>query len=163
MPYLSHLVNQLVATPIAKAFFSAVMIALVYLFDEDLFYALHAILALAVIDTVIATHLSLKLKQFRWEKFVHVFYKLIIYFLLISSANLVEYALPIYFLDDVVIWFVAGTEFISILRNIPQLGVQVPAGLAEKLETFITQKPLNRINRVEYKKLGKQKGTVKWR
>lgn len=113
-----------------------------FFFDTLHQQALIAILILVIMDFVTAMVACL-----RCEVGIHsrgVFrsaLKIAIYFLLVSAGFMAEKAIPVTFIDETIMAFLATTELISILENISKAGFATPTGLLGWLKEFNNRKP----------------------
>jgi phage-related holin len=105
---------------------------------------------LVTIDTVTGVALAFKRKQVSSESFGRIFYKVIIYSILLYSVHIATYGLPAgtsfaaRFLDGLVYSTIAFREVLSIIENLQGLGVvRLPNVIQEtlaKVEQDLTNK-----------------------
>lgn len=62
--------------------------------------------------------------------------KTALYFLLISAGFVAEKTIPVNFIDDTIIAFLAVTELISIMENVGRAGYAIPNKLLDALKIF---------------------------
>lgn len=79
-------------------------------------------------------------EKVRSAKVMRTAIKMTVYFTLIAAARVTEYALPLKFLDETVLGFLAATELLSILENAGRMGFAVPAKLVEILGDYVSSK-----------------------
>ena len=96
--------------------------------------------ALVTIDTVVGVALAFKRKRLSSESFARLFYKLIIYTVLLYAVHIATYGLPVEtsfakkFLIGMVYSTLAFRELLSIVENLQSLGmVNLPAAIRETL------------------------------
>ena len=109
-----------------------------FLFDVNQGDALIAIIVLIVID-FITGFASAKIsgEEIKSAKVFRSAIKLVIYFMMISAAHMVELASGILSIaDDTVIAFLAVTELISLIENIGKMGFAVPKKMLNKLQDY---------------------------
>ena len=106
-----------------------------FFFGITLVAASKALLALIIIDFVTAVFAVKKTGQeISSAKIFRTPLKILIYFMLVSAAHLMETVSPILgFLDETMLGFLALTELISILENTGKMGYAVPQKLLNKL------------------------------
>lgn len=110
-----------------------------FLFDPATFTALVALLVLIIADfatSLVAIRKTGKSKRGQPFASYSVFgsaVKTVVYFTMVAAGFLTEKAVPIPFIDDTIIGFLALTELISILENAGHAGYAVPKKLLEKL------------------------------
>lgn len=108
-----------------------------FFFDSLHTQALIAVLILVVFDFVTAIHATFKTQEkIESAKIFRTAVKIATYFLLISSGYIAEKTVPLSFLDESVIAFLAMTELISIMENTAKAGYAIPIKLLEKLKSY---------------------------
>ncbi|MCK5018420.1 MAG: phage holin family protein [Candidatus Peribacteraceae bacterium] len=112
-----------------------------FLFDSLQREALIALLVLIVFDFFSALLVSYKLGEaIHSSKVFRTALKTTVYFVLISAGFLVEKAIPIGMIDDIIIGFLAVTELISIMENAAKAGYSTPKGLLNTLRDYNKKK-----------------------
>ena len=120
-----------------KAIGAAGMSVFSFFFDAGHHQALIAVLILIVFDFITAIHAALKTGvAIESAKIFRTAVKVATYFLLVSAAFTAEKTVPLAFLDETVLGFLAMTELISIMENTAKAGFAVPRSLLEKLKSF---------------------------
>jgi len=107
-----------------------------FLFDGILVQAMVSLFVLVIFDAITAMATAYKNKvAVTSRKMFRTPLKLAVYFLLISSSNIAENALPaiIHILDETILAFLVLTELISIIENIGKMGYAVPMKLLNRL------------------------------
>lgn len=74
------------------------------------------------------------------RKILRTAIKITAYFLAISAGHFTETAVPLPFIDDTIIAFLAATELVSILENLGRSGYAMPRHLLDKLKEFSSSK-----------------------
>jgi len=120
-----------------------------HLAELDVIFVIN-LAALVTMDTVTGVALAFKRRQVSSESFGRLFYKLIIYSILLYSVHLATYGLPMgasfaaKFLDGLVYSTIAFREVLSIIENLQGLGVvKLPSVIQEalaKVEQDLTNK-----------------------
>jgi len=106
-----------------------------FLFDTLQRDALLAVFVLIIMDFITAIHAVIRTgEDIKSHKIFRSAVKVAMYFLLISAGYISESAIPLGFVDDTVIAFLAVTELISILENMAKAGFAIPKSLYEKLK-----------------------------
>lgn len=109
-----------------------------FFFDVVQKEALVALFVLIVMDFGTAMYATIKSKRkIKSSKILRTALKISFYFLMISASFLAEKAIPLNFLDDAVIAFLAATELLSILENVSKAGYAIPNKVYKKLQEFI--------------------------
>ena len=103
--------------------------------------ALFVIGALIAIDTVTGAAKAWKKGTMSSSGFFRSVVKLLVYFLLMATAGLVDKVMPIPFASVIMDTFLAATEAISIMENLSALGFAVPVHLIKRLKLLRQQPP----------------------
>lgn len=120
-----------------KSIVGFVFAMLTYLFDPTHFAGMMAVFVLTCADFVFGVAASRKQHEpVRSAKVRRTAVKITVYFALIAAARITEYALPLSFLDESIIGFLAATELLSILENAGRLGYVVPKQLVKILGDY---------------------------
>jgi len=109
-----------------------------FMFDVNTFSALQIVLYLVIFDFVTGL-ISAKYtgEQIKSAKIFRTVLKIILYFGTISSAYLLEKVININIgADNILIAFLAFTEFVSILENFAKCGLPVPQRLLNILDSI---------------------------
>lgn len=108
-----------------------------FLFDPTHYMAMLSVFVLICVDFVFGVAASRKIAEpVRSAKVRRTAVKITVYFVLIACARLTEYTLPMSFLDESIIGFLAATELLSILENAGRLGYVVPSQLVKILGDY---------------------------
>lgn len=123
---------------IASFFFSYY----VFFFDVHLIEASKALLVLIIVDFLTAFFAAKKSgEEIKSSKIFRTPLKILIYFMLVSVAHLMEVVSPLLsILDETMMGFLALTELISILENTGRMGFAVPKKLLNKLQELRDEK-----------------------
>lgn len=120
-----------------KALSAAGMSVFSFFFDSGHNQALLAVLILIIFDFLTAIHAALRTGvRIESAKIFRTAVKIATYFLLVSAAFTAEKTVPLAFLDETVLGFLAMTELISIMENTARAGYAVPRHLLDKLKSF---------------------------
>lgn len=139
LSYIGYLIKQVLTYPLEKTILGLFLAVGTFFFDGILMKALVALLALIIIDFLSSVFAAYRTgEKIESHKAFRTALKITIYFGLVASARITEYTLadPLNFLDEVLIGFLAVTEFISILENAGRLGCAVPQRLLNTLKEF---------------------------
>ncbi len=135
--YIIYLGRKMTDSFQLKALFASLVTLLSYLFDPTHMMGMIAIFALICADFMFGVSASRKQDMpVRSAKVRHTAVKITVYFALIACARITEYALPMPFLDESIIGFLAATELLSILENAGRLGYVVPKQLVKVLGDY---------------------------
>lgn len=116
---------------------SAGLFTFSFFFDSLKNDAMFALFALILMDFVTSVYSSWKRKHAITSFGVFkTAIKIALYYTLISAGFLTEKAVPIGFIDDTIIGFLAVTELISILENAANMGYAVPKALLNRLHKY---------------------------
>lgn len=139
--YLVHLAKKITEASEIKAAAGAAVTVLAFFFDPVTYVAMVAVFCLIIIDFIFGVSAARATGDaVQSAKLRRTAVKIVVYFVLISSARITEHAIPLYFLDETVIGFLAATELMSILENAGRMGYPVPSSLIKVLGDFITSK-----------------------
>lgn len=137
--YLMDLLRAIVDYWYMKCFVCFFVILEGFFFGDLEKRILFALLTLIIFDFVTGI-LASKMQgiEIKSAKVFRSAVKVIIYFTMVASANLLEITTPLFegFTDEIVVAFLAVTELISIFENIGNMGFVVPKKLLNKLHTF---------------------------
>jgi phage-related holin len=139
--YLVALLRKILSYPIEKTLISIILSVFALLFDETTYQLLLGLLFLIIFDfftgitaAKISGEIIASAKVFRSAL------KIVVYFILISAANLAgESVIVIDFIDDITLGFLAATEFISIMENAGRMGFCVPKKLLNTLKDYTSK------------------------
>lgn len=108
----------------------------IFSFDVHLIEASKALLMLIIVDFFTAFFAAKKSgEEIKSSKIFRTPLKILIYFMLVSVAHLMEVVSPLLsILDETMMGFLALTELISILENTGRMGFAVPKKLLNKLQ-----------------------------
>lgn len=129
-----------------KTFATAGLVSVSFLFDGALALQMQALFVLVILDFIFAIAAAHKTDGQKVEsrKAIKTVYKLVLYFGLVSAANVTELALPGIFIlqgiDETVIAFLALTELISVLEHAAEYGLDVPKRLLGQLKEYKSKK-----------------------
>jgi len=99
--------------------------------------ALISLFLLVIFDFITGMYASYKTgKHIKSAGIYRTAVKITFYFVLVSAAFHAENTVPIGFIDDSVIAFLAVTELISVLENTAKAGFAIPKKLMAKLQNF---------------------------
>ena len=128
--------------PIIKACIAATCAFLTKLIGPD-WIAYEVLFILVMIDVATGTMVAWKRHKLSSVRFFQKGIYLLLYFLLLISAHQVErlIEIPLIELEVVTAYFLAISEFISIMENSASLGIPFPNWIMEKLENFINNDP----------------------
>lgn len=114
----------------------------IFFFDVHLLEASKALLILIIVDFVTAFFAAKKSgDEIKSSKIFRTPIKILIYFMLVSVAHMMEVVSPVLsILDETMMGFLALTELISILENTGRMGFAVPQKLLNKLHELRDQK-----------------------
>lgn len=141
MDYLVHLTRKILEASEFKVVLGALLSVTSFFFDPLQHIAILAVFFLIIIDFFFgvgaarATGDAIKSSKLRRTAI-----KMVVYFTLIATARITEYTLPLGFLDETVIAFLAATEMLSILENAGRMGYPMPQKLFTVLGDFINSK-----------------------
>lgn len=139
--YLIHLFRKILHAAEFKAGVGAVLSILTFFFDPLHIISIVAIFMLIIIDFFFGIGAARATGDaINSSKLRRTAIKLVVYFSLIATARITEYTLPLGFLDETVIGFLAATEMMSVLENAGRMGYPVPQSLLKILGDFITSK-----------------------
>jgi|SRR3972149_8504349 len=134
--YIKHLIITIKDYFYQKAVISFFLPIFGFLFNVDNTKLMIALLLLVVMDFITGVISAYKNKEvITSQKCFHTPLKIFIYGILVSGGHLVEIATGITFLsiDELIISYLALTEFISLLENADKMGYQTPKTLLNKL------------------------------
>lgn len=135
--YIMYLARQARAAFELKSFAAFIFSILMYFFDPTHMAGMLAVFILICVDFVFGVAASRKIAEpVRSAKVRRTAIKITVYFGLIACARITEYALPLSFLDESIIGFLAATELLSILENAGRLGYVVPKQLVKVLGDY---------------------------
>ena len=125
-----------------KSISSVALTIAAYLVGAEHIDAMNALMLLVVIDFITGLSSAKSTGEIiTSKKSMRSAIKVVVYSLLVTSAHLAENVLPgDSFFENIVISFLALTEFISILENIGRMGYAVPLKLLNKLQELRDQK-----------------------
>ena len=120
---------------LTKGLVSVGAVGVAVLLGEDLHRAAGAVTILIVIDTLTAVWAEKKTgEDITYRRFATVMPKILRYGLFLVAAHQVQSLIGFdVYVEDVVVVFLATTEFISIAENLAKLGMPVPAKLLNKI------------------------------
>ncbi|GAB4141565.1 MAG: hypothetical protein Fur0024_3740 [Patescibacteria group bacterium] len=76
------------------------------------------------------------MKKFNWTDFLKIFWKILVYFILLSASFVAQKLNEnLKFVVESIVLFLASSELLSILKNAGKLGVEIPTWILEKLDT----------------------------
>jgi toxin secretion/phage lysis holin len=107
-----------------------------FFFDEGRIIALFALLFLTIFD-FLTGFIGAKMSgvEITSSKVFRTSIKILLYFMMVSAGHIIGTIIGFDFkLDDILLVFLAVTEFISILENIGKMGFSVPQNLLNKLK-----------------------------
>lgn len=137
MHYIIHLFKKAKDGFELKSVFGFVFAMVTYLFDPTHLAGMLAVFLLICADFVFGVAASRKMMEpVRSAKVRRTAVKITVYFGLIACARITEYAIPLSFLDESIIGFLAATELLSILENAGRLGYVVPKQLVKVLGDY---------------------------
>lgn len=137
--YLAYLYHKVVAYFEIKAICGVIWATLVYLFGTGQSEAILALFILVILDWAFGVAAAKKSgEQITSAKFLRSPIKMGIYFTLIASTHISEYALPeiVGLLDEAMTAGLVITELLSIFEKSGKLGYAVPQRVLNQLETF---------------------------
>jgi len=104
--------------------------------------ALVALSFLIVFDSITALLAARKTKtQITSRRFIKTAMKFFVYYMMIVGAHFAEIGLGFNFvLDEIVIGYLAATEFISVLENASKMGYAIPKKLLSTLKDYKNNK-----------------------
>ena len=101
------------------------------------FIIVGTVFVLVVIDLITGVSVAIKKKTPSSRGFFRSATKLMVYFIMLLTARMVDAHLPVPFASVIMDSFLVVTEGISILENIYLLGFSVPTVLVKKLKVYI--------------------------
>lgn len=113
--------------------------SLVYLFDQGQAEAMIALFLLTLVDWIFGIAASKRSgEQITSAKFIRTPIKIAVYFALIASSRISEYALPaaIGFIDETMVAGLVITELLSVFEKSGKLGFVIPQRLLNQLEAL---------------------------
>ena len=138
----SAITKSVVSLPYLKGCIAAACAVLTHLVGPD-WIAYEVLLVLVLIDVITGTMNAIKKHNVSSLRFFQKGIYLLLYFLILISAHQLERLVSIPFIE-LEIWsayFLAVSEFISILENSAKLGVPFPGWITKRLEDFIHKEP----------------------
>lgn len=124
-----------------KSVLSVLFVISTFIFDPSMHTELWALLALIVMDTftalIAATKNNIPIES---RKVFKSAVKTVVYFLLVAAGYVTEYVIPIPYIDQIVIGFLALTELVSIIENFGKCGYSVPTHLLAQLKKLKNEK-----------------------
>ena len=133
---LNHVVRQVIGFFPLKCVASGVLSFMCWAFNCN-FLILGSVFILVIIDLITGVAKSLKHEAPSSRGFYRSAVKLLVYFLMVLVARLVDKHIPYPFASNIMDSFLVLTESISILENIYLLGYPVPTVLVKKLQVYI--------------------------
>lgn len=114
----------------------------IFFFDVHLVEASKALLLLIIFDFFTAFFAAKKSgEEIKSSKIFRTPIKILIYFMLVSVAHLMEVVSPLLsILDETMMGFLALTELISIIENTGRMGFAVPQRMLNKLKELRNDK-----------------------
>lgn len=121
-----------------KCLFGFAYVTYSFLFDNLQTQSLFAILTLIVIDFITGIWAAkVSGEVISSAKVFRSVVKMIIYFMFISAAHLMETTTPLLSVaDELIISFLAVTELISVIENVGKMGFAIPKKFLNKLQEF---------------------------
>lgn len=134
--YIKHMAAQMASFFPVKIALSLLVGFIIYAIGDDNCAAAEALLFLIVADFSLAwISAYYRGEAIQSAKALRTGIKMVVYFLLVSSAHVAKNPTHLPFLDDTVIAFLALTELISVLEHGSELGFSVPKRLLNQLRT----------------------------
>lgn len=137
--YIPYIYYKMVSFFNVKLFFGLFWSSLVYLFGTGQSEAMIALFLLVIVDWVFGIMAAKKSGEIITSaKFIRTPVKLAVYFALISSSHISEYALPhlIGFLDETMTAGLVLTELLSVFEKSGKMGYAIPQRLLNQLEQY---------------------------
>jgi phage-related holin len=135
--YLSSLAHRIFQDIDVKLTAGVILSGWNYLIDPTGHNAALALLILIVVDWAFGIGVARKKKdEITSAKFLKTPIKIGVYFSLVSSTHIAEYAIPeaVRFLDDIMVASLVMTELLSILEKAGRLGYAIPKRLLNQIE-----------------------------
>ena len=108
-----------------------------FFFDTVNQAALVALFMLVIFDFISGIIATVKTGHgIESRKVVRSAFKLAVYFMFVSSGHFTEMAVPLPFIEETIIGFLAVTELISIMENLGRAGYPVPQKLLLNLNDY---------------------------
>jgi len=130
---IKHVLLSLIDKPTVKTACALLVCVLEWVFgaNKELVVVVFSLLA---IDSLFGMTIAFKNKELSSAGFFRFASKIVVYMLLMTTAALVDKALPINFSMAIMCSFLAVTEGLSIMENVSILGFPVPSKLISKLK-----------------------------
>jgi phage-related holin len=144
--YIPYIYHKMTAYLDLKILCGIVWSALVYLFDQGQAEAMVALFLLTLVDWAFGVAAAKKSgEQITSAKFVRTPIKLAVYFALVASSRISEYALPGFagILDETMVAGLVLTELLSIFEKSGKMGFMIPKRFLNQLEELRDGNPLS--------------------
>lgn len=140
--YIAGLSEKIMEYFLVKFLISMVVGLMIFLFDGEHIGLYQALLALIVMDTISGVSAAYRTGvPIESSRIIRTPFKIIYYFMMVSSGFLVEKFIGISFaIDETVLVLLAITEFTSILENMGKMGYNTPKRLLNQLRKISSQK-----------------------
>lgn len=136
--YIAYNISRIFDYLPIKGFLAAVYVCYDFFLGGTLNpFAIRSIMFLVIVDFITGLSAAkLSGEEIRSSKVVRSAIKFVVYLLLIASAHITEYAVPVIagFGDETIVAFLALTELISVIENVGKMGYAVPKKLLNKLQ-----------------------------
>lgn len=127
-PFLDHF--------ILKSILAAVGISAGFLFGAEFYDHIWVVIVLVVIDSMTGIWAARETGEtISSKKFITTVPKLLRYLIFIAVGHLLQTTIPFnLYIENIIIVFLATTEFISITENLGKAGMPIPKKLLTKIE-----------------------------
>ncbi len=137
--YLAHLVTMFKEHFVLKFLFALSIPIITFFFDVNNAQLIYALIVLMTLDMITGTMVAIKQGNFKSRKSFYTPVKFFVYLALVSASYQLEIALGGYsvlFVDEIMIGFLALTEFFSLMENAGNLGYKTPHKLLGNLKNI---------------------------